>query len=145
VHRAHCFGMKLQKRNADQLPKCIFSCIIRYYGISCRVVMAASARLAAIHGQICTATRHNKRRPLNNAAPPSSQSDRPLNTLPPTAVALQHTRTSSSPLYFIVVHFPNSKFSPPPRILTPTLFKRSDATQPDPSLGWSSESVCFYY
>jgi len=40
----------------------VYIVFIRYYGISCRVVMAASTRPAAIHGQICTATQHNKRR-----------------------------------------------------------------------------------
>lgn len=99
------------------------------YGISCRLDMAASARPPfAIHGQICTATRHNKcRRPLANAAgadPPFSQSDRPLKpTRRPTVVASQHTRT---PSYFT---FPFLSANP----LTPTLFERSDATRRNPT------------
>jgi len=96
------------------------------HGISCRLDMAASDRPPfAIHGQICTATLHNKRRPLVHAAgadPPFSQSDRPLKpTRRPTVVASRHTRTPS--------HF---NFSPPPRILSLPRFS-SEATRRNPT------------
>jgi len=131
---------------AERRPPAKVNSIIRYYGISCRVVMAASARPAAIHGQICTATRHNKRRPLTDAAPPSSQSDRPLNPLPRTAAPLHcSTRagrrrcTSQSFTFQIPISCRRRESSHAFQA------KRSDTTQPDPSLGWSSASVCFYY
>jgi len=129
---------------AERRPTANVYSIIRYYGISCRVVMAASARPAAIHGQICTATRYNKRRPLIDAAPaPRCPAIISVGSTPKPSTT--HRRCIAAHAHIVVVLHSRSlsKFSPPPRILTPTLFKRSEATRRNPTPVWAGPVRAF--
>lgn len=82
------------------------------YGISCHVDMAASARPPfAIHGQICTATRHNKRRPAARQRcrrRPSifSIGSTPKTHPPPDRCCIA---AQSAHAHAVVLHFPISR------------------------------------
>jgi hypothetical protein len=117
--------MAVSGRNheSETLSKCIRYFLSRWYG--------CIGLASAIHGQICTATWHNKRRPLfyanaAGAAPPFPQSDRPLNPQLPAAWPLLHRSTRAHRSRRTSL----SNFSPP-RILSHAFrAKRRDATRP---------------